>query len=62
LPRPNRSLGGGLEILIGLERQTGHRHPNRDAGFANYRNLLAAMGKSVAEIDAGLAALEAEPT
>ncbi len=46
-----------LAIFLAFQRDTGHVHPHRDAVTANYRGLLAAMGKSEAAIDAELAAL-----
>ena len=46
-----------LGIFLAFQRCTGHVHPHHDAAIANYRGLLAAMGKSEAEIDAELAAL-----
>ena len=47
----------GVAILIDFERKTGHLHPHRDAAFGNYADLLAAMGKSEAEIKAAIANL-----
>ena len=41
-----------LAIFLAFQRDTGHAHPHRDAAIANYRGLLAAMGKTEAEIDA----------
>jgi tetratricopeptide (TPR) repeat protein len=46
-----------LKIFLKFTRRTGHRHPHLDAMLANYAGLLAAMGKSQAEIDATCAAL-----
>jgi hypothetical protein len=46
-----------LAIALAFQRDTGHLHPRRDTRTANYRGLLAAMGKSEVEIDAELAAL-----
>ena len=46
-----------LAIFLAFQRDTGHAHPHRDTAIANYRRLLAAIGKSEAEIDAELAAL-----
>jgi hypothetical protein len=46
-----------LAILLAFQRDTGHVHPHRDVATANFGILLAAMGKSEAEIDAELAAL-----
>ena len=46
-----------LTIFLTFQRDTGHAHPHRDAVTANYRGLLAAMGRTEAEIDAELAAL-----
>ena len=44
-----------VAIVIDFERRTGHPHPHRDAAFGNYVRLLAATGKSEAEITAALA-------
>jgi hypothetical protein len=49
-----------LAIFIDFERRTGHSHPYRRAAIRNYSGLLAAMGKSEAEIKAALAALTGE--
>ena len=46
-----------VAIFVEFTRRTGHRHPHLDDAFANYAGLLAAMGKSRAEIDAARAAL-----
>ena len=46
-----------VSIFVEFTRRTGHRHPHLDAAFANYARLLAAMGKSQAEIDAARAEL-----
>jgi tetratricopeptide (TPR) repeat protein len=43
-----------LAILIDFEPRTGHRHPHRDAAARNYVLLLAAMGKSEAEVRAAI--------
>jgi hypothetical protein len=42
-------------ILLAFQRDTGHAHPYRDTVITNYRLLLAAMGRSEAEIEAALA-------
>jgi hypothetical protein len=47
-------------ILIDVERKTGHPHPRRDEAVASYARLLAAMGKSEAEIKAAIASLAGE--
>src|SRR5689334_5735917 len=47
----------GLVILLSFQRATGHAHPNRDAGLANYASLLRAMGKSEVETRAAIEAL-----
>jgi hypothetical protein len=47
-------------ILIDVERKTGHPHPRRDEAVASYARLLAAMGKSEAEIKAAIASLDGE--
>jgi tetratricopeptide (TPR) repeat protein len=49
-----------LAIFLAFQRDTGHVHPHRDVMTANYRHLLAVMGKSEADIDAKLAALRRE--
>jgi len=49
-----------LAIFLAFQRDTGHGHPHRDAVTVNYRDLLAAMGRSEAEIDAELATLRRE--
>jgi tetratricopeptide (TPR) repeat protein len=46
-----------LAIFIRFGRKTGHPHPHHEAALRNYSNLLAAMGKSEADIKAALAAL-----
>jgi Tetratricopeptide repeat len=47
----------GLVILLDFQRATGHAHPNRDAGLANYASLLRAMGKGEAGTRATIEAL-----
>jgi tetratricopeptide (TPR) repeat protein len=49
-----------LAILVDFERKTGHLHPHHDAALRNYAGLLAAMGKSQAEIKAALTAQTGE--
>jgi tetratricopeptide (TPR) repeat protein len=49
-----------LAIFIDFERKTGHSHPNRDTAIENYALLLAAMGKSEAEINATIGSLTGE--
>ena len=49
-----------LAIFLAFQRDTGHAHPHRDAAIANYTGLLAAMGKTEAEIHASLVALARE--
>jgi hypothetical protein len=49
-----------LAILLAFERDTGHAHPNRDEAAGNYTELPGSMGKSEAQIDAVLAALQRE--
>jgi tetratricopeptide (TPR) repeat protein len=44
-------------IFMDFVRATGHLHPDCDAAFRNYAGLLAAMGKSEAEIKAAIASL-----
>jgi hypothetical protein len=50
-----------VAILIGFEHTTGHRHPNRNVVLDNYRSLLAAMGRSEAEVRSTITSLEGEP-
>ncbi len=49
-----------LAIVLVFQRDTGHAHPHRDAAIANYTRLLAAMGKTEADINATLVALARE--
>jgi hypothetical protein len=44
-------------ILLDFERATAHAHPHRGGAIRNDVGLLAAMGKSEAEIAAAVAAL-----
>jgi tetratricopeptide (TPR) repeat protein len=46
-----------VAIFVEFTRRTGHHHPRLDASFRNYVGLLAAMGKSEAEIEATCAEL-----
>jgi hypothetical protein len=46
-----------LGIFLAFQRCTGHVHPHHDAAIANYRGLLAAMGRTEADIAATIAAL-----
>jgi tetratricopeptide (TPR) repeat protein len=48
-----------LSMFVDFEGKTGHPHPHphRDAVLRNYASLLAAMGKTGAEIEAAIAAL-----
>ena len=48
-----------VTILIDFERKIARSHPDRDVAQANYAGLLAAMGKSEAEIRAAIASLMA---
>jgi hypothetical protein len=41
-----------VAILVDFERETGHRHPDRDVYIWRYGALLEAMGKSEAEAQA----------
>jgi tetratricopeptide (TPR) repeat protein len=50
-------LRRAVAIFVEFARQTGHRHPDSDTVFANYADLLTAMGKSQAEINAARAEL-----
>jgi tetratricopeptide (TPR) repeat protein len=49
-----------LVIFIDFECKTMHPHAHRDAAIKNYASLLAAMGKSAAEIKAAIASLIGE--
>jgi tetratricopeptide (TPR) repeat protein len=49
-------------ILVEFEHRTGHQHPNRDAVLENYRILLAALGRSEAEITSAITAITSRPT
>jgi hypothetical protein len=49
-----------LAIFLAFQRDTGHAHSNRDTVIANYRRLLAVMGRSEAETEAALATLRHE--
>ena len=51
-----------VAVVIDFERRTGHPHPHRDAALGNYARLLAATGKSEAEITAALADVTAGGT
>jgi hypothetical protein len=44
-----------LAILVDFGRKTRHPHPHRDAALRNYAGLLAAIGKSEADIKAAIA-------
>jgi tetratricopeptide (TPR) repeat protein len=46
-----------VRILVEFTRRTGHRHPHLDEAFVNYAGLLAALGKSQAEIEAAFTEL-----
>jgi tetratricopeptide (TPR) repeat protein len=46
-----------VAIRVEFTCRTGHRHPRLDLALANYARLLAAIGKSQAEIDAACAEL-----
>ena len=46
-----------LAIFLAFQHDTGHAHPHRDAAIRNYTALLAAMGKSEADVAATIAAL-----
>jgi len=48
-----------VEILLTFTRKTGHRHPNLSTDLKNYRILLAAMGRSDAEIEQTLQEMSA---
>lgn len=48
-----------LAIFLAFQRDTGHVHPHR-AAIRNYAALLAAMGRTQADIAATIAALHRE--
>jgi tetratricopeptide (TPR) repeat protein len=50
-------LRRAVAIFAEFTRRTAHRHPHLDSAFANYARLLAAMGRSKAEINAACAEL-----
>jgi len=43
-----------LAIFLQFTLKTGHEHPHRRAAINHYTRLLAAMGRSEAEIEARL--------
>ena len=47
-------------ILLKFQRATGHPHPHRDAALANHANLLRAMGRDEASIEAEQRAMHRE--
>ncbi|MDQ3776206.1 MAG: tetratricopeptide repeat protein [Pseudomonadota bacterium] len=47
-----------LAILLDFTRRTGHPHPNLDAGLANYKAILKHRGRSEAEVEADIRALQ----
>jgi tetratricopeptide (TPR) repeat protein len=49
-----------LAIFLAFQRDTGHAHPLCDKAIHNYTDLLRAMGRSEAEIEAGLTTLRRE--
>jgi tetratricopeptide (TPR) repeat protein len=49
-----------VAIFIDFERKNAHPHPHREQAIANYAGLLAAMGKSEAEIRAAIASVTGE--
>ena len=53
-------LRRALAIFLAFQRDTGHAHPHRDPAIDAYTGLLAAMGKTEAEINATLVALARE--
>ncbi len=50
-----------LAIVFEFERQTGFEHPRGRLFSANYRDLLQAMGKPEAEIEAAIATMVGSP-
>ncbi|MSP02082.1 MAG: tetratricopeptide repeat protein [Acetobacteraceae bacterium] len=44
-----------LVIFLAFERATGHAHPHREGAIANYRGLLADLGRSATAIDTAIA-------
>ena len=47
-------------ILLRFERETGHKHPYGDTSIGLYAQLLAAMGRDAASVDAALSAARRE--
>ncbi|MBA2592576.1 MAG: tetratricopeptide repeat protein [Gammaproteobacteria bacterium] len=50
-----------LAMLLDVTRRTGHPHPNLDAALANYKAILKQRGRSDAEIEADIRALQERP-
>jgi L-serine deaminase len=51
-------LRRALAIFLALEHAIGREHPSRVMVQGNYKGLLAAVGRSPAEIAAAIAALD----
>jgi tetratricopeptide (TPR) repeat protein len=49
-----------VEITVRFKVATGHEHPNQQLRLNNYRNLLAAMGRSEEQIQAALREIRGE--
>jgi hypothetical protein len=47
-------------IFLDFTRRTGHEHPHLRAALANYASTLKALGRSEAEIETQLRALQAK--
>ena len=50
-----------VAIAVAFQRQTGHEHPNFQAGLGNYSSLLEAMGRTQEPIDELLRPLGVPP-
>jgi tetratricopeptide (TPR) repeat protein len=50
-----------VSILFGFQRRSGHEHLSQSRIVKNYRDLLGAMGRSPAEVDAAITALRQAP-
>jgi tetratricopeptide (TPR) repeat protein len=60
LTEAERLMRRHLTNFIDFERKTGHPHLHREQAMRNYAGLLAAMGKSEAEIRAAIVCLMTE--
>ena len=50
-----------LDILLHFTRRTGYPHPLLDAALANYKAILERLGRSEAEVEADIRALQEKP-